>query len=63
MATGWRQLGGGQWYYFRSNGAKAADYWVMDYGKWFYLGSDGMMLVNTRTPDGYALGTDGAWIP
>lgn len=63
MATGWRQLGGGQWYYFRSNGAKAVDYWVMDYGKWFYLGSDGMMLVNTRTPDGYALGTDGAWIP
>lgn len=63
MATGWRQFGGGEWYYFRSNGAKAVNYWVMDYGKWFYLGDQGTMLVNTRTPDGYVLGSDGAWIP
>ena len=63
MATGWRQFAGGDWYYFRSNGAKAVDYWVMDYGKWFYLGAQGVMLAGTRTPDGYVLGADGAWIP
>lgn len=63
MATGWRQFTNGAWYYFRSSGAMAADYWVEDHGKWFYLGSQGAMLTNTRTPDGYELGADGAWIP
>ncbi len=61
MATGWRHFTNGAWYYFRSNGAMAANYWVEDKGKWFYLGSDGAMLTNTRTPDGYQLGADGAW--
>ena len=61
MATGWRQFTNGAWYYFRSSGAMAANYWVED-GKWFYLGSQGAMLTNTRTPDGYQVGADGAWI-
>ena len=39
----------------------AVNYWVEDKGKWFYLGSDGAMLTNIRTPDGYELGADGAW--
>lgn len=63
MATGWRQFTNGDWYYFRSSGAMAVNYWVEDHGKWFYLGSQGAMLANTRTPDGYRLGADGAWIP
>lgn len=63
MATGWRQFTNGAWYYFRSSGAMAVDYWVQDKGKWFYLGSQGAMLTGTRTPDGYLLGADGAWIP
>ncbi len=62
MATGWRQFAGGEWYYFRSSGAKAVNYWVEDSGKWFYLGDRGVMLKDTRTPDGYRLGADGAWI-
>ncbi|MCI8836615.1 MAG: D-alanyl-D-alanine carboxypeptidase [Hungatella sp.] len=62
MATGWRQFTNGAWYYFRSSGAMAANYWVEDNGKWFYLGSQGAMLTNTRTPDGYQVGADGAWI-
>lgn len=62
MATGWRQFAGGEWCYFRSNGARAVNYWVEDQGKWFYLGDQGVMLKNTRTPDGYQLGADGAWI-
>ena len=32
-------------------------------GDWFYLGSDGAMLMNTTTPDGFKLGANGAWIP
>ncbi|WP_278144947.1 hypothetical protein [Lacrimispora saccharolytica] len=31
-------------------------------GRWYYMGSDGYMIVNTITPDGYAVGADGAWI-
>lgn len=62
MATGWRQFAGGEWYYFRSSGAKAVNYWVEDSGKWFYLGDRGVMLKDTPTPDGYRLGSDGAWI-
>lgn len=62
MATGWRQFTNGAWYYFYSNGAMAANRWVQDQGKWFYLGSQGAMLTATRTPDGYQVGADGAWI-
>lgn len=63
MATGWRHFTNGEWYYFQSDGAMAADRWVEDNGKWFYLGAQGAMLTNARTPDGYQLGSDGAWIP
>lgn len=28
-----------------------------------YLGSSGAMLTNARTPDGYYVGADGAWVP
>lgn len=63
MAKGWRNLNG-TWYYLRSDGSMAKNYWcqVPENGKWFYLGSDGAMLTNTTTPDGYTVGSDGAWI-
>lgn len=31
-------------------------------GKQYYFGSDGYMLHDTVTPDGYTVGSDGAWI-
>ncbi len=31
-------------------------------GNWYYLGPDGVMLTNTKTPDGYRVGADGVWI-
>ena len=31
-------------------------------GLFYYIGADGYMMVNTITPDGYQVGTDGAWI-
>lgn len=60
MATGWIQLSG-IWYYLNSDGAMATG-WILDGGKWYYLYPDGAMAVDTRTPDGYAVGADGAWI-
>ncbi len=61
MARGWEKIDG-EWYYFRSGGAMAVDRWEQDGGKWFYLGSDGKIMKNGVTPDGYAVGPDGAWI-
>lgn len=62
MATGWRFFDDGNWYYFGSSGAMEVNRWEQDNGKWFYLGENGAMLRDTVTPDGYTLGSDGAWI-
>ncbi|MCD8221966.1 MAG: hypothetical protein LUD07_07245 [Clostridiales bacterium] len=36
--------------------------WFQQGGKWYYCNEDGEMLANTRTPDGYYVGADGAWV-
>ena len=63
MAKGWRQVDG-KWYFLRSNGSMAVNYWEKDEasGKCYYLGSDGVMLTDCMTPDGYYVGADGAWV-
>lgn len=53
----WKELDG-KWYYFNQDGYMVSNAWVGNY----YLGSDGVMLTNTTTPDGYNVGPDGAWI-
>ena len=58
MLTGWQQVGA-SWYYLDSNGVMYANRWRGNY----YLGSDGAMLVSTRTPDGYRVDANGKWIP
>ncbi|MCH4081678.1 MAG: hypothetical protein LKE92_06045 [Atopobiaceae bacterium] len=58
MQTGWQQVNG-SWYCFSASGAMLHDYWVGNY----YLGSSGAMLTSTKTPDGYYVGADGAWVP
>ena len=58
MAGQWMQFNG-LWYYLLDNGQFATNQWAGNY----YLGSDGHMLVNTWTPDGYFVGGDGKWLP
>lgn len=53
----WKQING-KWYYFENTGYMVANRWEGNY----YLGSDGAMLINAVTPDGYTVGADGAWI-
>ena len=55
-ANSWHQDPDGKWYYFGSDGYMLHDQWID--GK-YYLSSSGAMLVNTTTPDGYTVGTDG----
>ncbi len=65
---GWFNVNG-KWYYSDPEGPEEDDYiyiltntWVKNNTKYYYLGSDGAMLVNCTTPDGYKVGSDGAWI-
>lgn len=56
MDTGW--IMDGKWYYLdATNGYLMTNRWIGNY----YVGSDGAMLTNTTTPDGYRVGGDGAW--
>lgn len=45
--------------YKNDDGSCLINTWVQDNGKWYFLGADGLMAVNT-TVEGYQLGADGA---
>ena len=57
----WQYING-YWYHFNQYGYMSVG-WVHWNSKWYYCGSSGAMYVNGRTPDGYYVGGDGAWIP
>ena len=57
MQTDWKKISNA-WYYFNVDGVMQENRWVGDY----YLGSSGVMLVNTTTPDGYHVDASGKWI-
>ena len=52
----WKKIDG-KWYNFDKKGYMVKNSWVGDY----YVGNDGVLLVNSRTPDGYWVGADGKW--
>lgn len=54
----WKLING-TWYYFDQTGYMVHDRWIGDY----YLGTDGGMLTNTMTPDGYQVDASGKWVP
>lgn len=61
--TGWRHFTNGAWYYFEpATGHMVSSNWVQDGGSWYYLGSDGVLLTNTTTPDGKKVDENGIWI-
>lgn len=61
-AEGWEEVAEG-WRYRKSNSTYAASEWIQTAdGKWYYFGPNGLMYADTTTPDGYRVGTDGAWI-
>ena len=49
-------------YSLNSNEGQMVKGWRMINGDWYYFGLDGVMLINTITPDGYLVGADGKWI-
>lgn len=50
-----------RWYYFNGNGYMQTG-WIAWNSKWYYCGSDGAMWYSATTPDGYYVGSDGAWV-
>lgn len=62
FAAGWIQGANGAWFYDAENGTRLHSTWIESGGAWYYLGSDGRMLTDTTTPDGYYVGSDGKWI-
>lgn len=52
------------WFYCNEDGHLLKSKWLHNPsdGKWYYLGNDFAMIHDTTTPDGYQVGSDGAWI-
>lgn len=49
-----------KWYYFNEKGYMVTG-WIYWNAKWYYCGEDGAMYSDRTTPDGYYVGSDGAW--
>ena len=60
MAAEWKQNEIGYWYQ-EDNGLYPTNSWKWINGKCYYFDSNGYMLANTTTPDGYTVDATGAW--
>lgn len=49
-----------KWYFLNDQGVMQTG-WIKNQGQYYYLGQDGAMYLNQKTPDGYFVGSDGAW--
>lgn len=57
----WKQVWD-NWYYFGEDGYSKQNTWFQIDGKWYYFDQWSVMLHDNTTPDGYKVGSDGAWI-
>ena len=62
FAGEWKQDNVG-WWYQNDDGGNTKSGWQNIDGKDYYFNEVGYMLKDTTTPDGYKVGSDGAWIP
>lgn len=59
--AGWEKDNVG-WWYKHKDGSYPKAGWEQIEGKYYYFDENGYMLHDSITPDGYVVGTDGAWI-
>ena len=57
----WKENNNG-WWYQNTDGSYPTDSWQWIDGKCYYFTPEGYCLINTNTPDGYQVGSDGAWV-
>lgn len=60
LKSQWKQVWD-NWYYFDEKGKTKQSTWSEIDGKWYYFDQWSIMLHDTTTPDGYYVGSDGAW--
>ena len=61
LQEGWEQTAGG-WKYRQAGGSYVSNGWFQaPDSKWYYFGTDSVMLADTTTPDGYHVDSSGAW--
>ena len=63
LAAGWQADAVGWWYDNGDGTYKKSEWFTEADGKSYYFGTDGYMMVNSYTPDGYWVGPDGVWVP
>ena len=63
LAAGWQADAVGWWYDNGDGTYKKSEWFTEADGKSYYFGTDGYMMVNAYTPDGYWVGPDGVWVP
>ena len=51
-----------KWYYFDHWGYMYRNAWINYKGDSYYVGADGKMWTNAKTPDGYWVDGNGKWI-
>lgn len=61
FAAGWYLKDKFGWMYMNDDGSFIKDGWHQIDSKWFYF-SNGIILTNTTTPDGYRTDANGVWI-
>lgn len=61
LTNEWKQVWE-KWFYFDEDGESLQSTWAEIDGKWYYFNQWSEMLADTTTPDGYQVGSDGAWI-
>ena len=52
----------GKWYYFDHWGYMYRNAWINYQGDSYYVGADGAMWYNNKTPDGYWVDSNGKWV-
>lgn len=61
VTSQWKQVSE-KWFYFDENGLSKQNTWAEIDNKWYYFDEWSVMLHDTTTPDGYYVGSDGAWV-
>ena len=66
MTTGWVKTSDGKWYFFENqkivNEGRMVTGWKQIGNDWYYFGTDGVLLINGMTPDGYLVDGEGKLI-
>lgn len=60
----WEPQSNGTWVFRQFTGGVLIDSWIeslTEQGAYYYVGADGVMLINSKTPDGYNVDANGLW--